>query len=75
MTVKEYAEKHRKTMLSMMTPCGFLDISAHDLLGTDKVRTNPGCSGCDMVIEAATILKMKIVHIHADETTVSMLVE
>lgn len=75
MTVKEYAKKHRSTILDMMTPSGFLTISANDLLTVDEVRTNPGCPDCDMTIESAEILEMTIINVRTNNNTAAMLVE
>lgn len=75
MTVKEYIKDHHNIMLKMMTPIGYINISASDLVSMDKVQTNPGCSGSDMIIESAAILEMDIVYANTNEDSVSMLVE
>lgn len=75
MTVKEYASGHYDEVLSLMTPDGFLRMSAVELLAAETVKTNPGCPGYEMVTMAADILNMSILDIRRNDGFTAMLVE
>lgn len=75
MTVKEYAEKHRNEVLYLMTPVGYLNTTARHLLAKETMKTNPGCSGCDMKIDTEFILQMTILDTQARPEGTAILVE
>lgn len=75
MTVKEYAEKHQNEVLYLMTPVGYLNTTARQLLTKSTMKTNPGCSGYDMKIETELILQMTILDTQAHTEGTAMLVE
>lgn len=51
MKVRDFIKEHIECNLSMMTPCGFIDLTAEmsrRFMEGGTISTHPGCSECHM---------------------------
>lgn len=63
MLVKDFLKKYSNDNFQMMTPDGYVDLSAQqakELLRGKSVAAHPGVSGCEMMIDAEELLKESV---------------
>lgn len=75
MKLKQYAEGHYNELLSVMTPLGYINIPAHELLEKEVLYTNPGCSGNKMEVQSMVVREMDIIDYRVTEKYTAILVE
>lgn len=62
-TVREFLTRHPGASFNLMTPGGYVSLTpeqARGLLAGESAAGNPGCSGCDMKIDADELLPQQI---------------
>ena len=78
MKVRDFIKEHIECNLSMMTPCGFIDLTAEmsrRFMEGGTISTHPGCSECHMDVNADVILDQTVISQKQEGNTFFLLTE
>ena len=69
-TIEELLRRYPNDCFQLMTPCGFVDLTPAEtemLLRGEATMAHPGVSGCQMPVEAQTLMEMEVLPLKRGE--------